>query len=427
MSALVRILRVSDVEGFAARVSSAGPGPEVARRAASIVAGVRRRGDAGVLRYEEKFGAARPERLRLTIPQIRAARRRVPGPVIAAIRASASRLAAAESALMRSLRPARLSSGGVRLEREFVPLRSVGCYVPGGLASYPSSAVMSVVPARIAGVKRIAVATPPGRGGMPSDAAVAAADICGATEIYCMGGAQAVAALAYGTRTVGRVDKIVGPGGAYVEAAKSLVSGHTPADMTAGPTELGIAADSSASPRHIALDMASQAEHSADASCFLATSSARLASQVDNALIELAVAATRSGIMQASLAKNAFIAVCRSRRDAVRLVELLAPEHAQIMTRNAARDAAAVRSAGLVLLGDTPSAASDYMLGSNHILPTRRGGRVRGPLSVLDFVKMRATARASRRELGRIMPHVAALAGAEGLDGHADAVSRRLL
>ncbi len=426
MRTLVAARKVANVAGFAADIKSSRITDAIRQDAASIIARVRRRGDAAVLDYEKKFGDARPAHLRVTPAQIRAARSRVSRKEIAAIRTVARRLAAAENATKRTLRPTQLREGGMRVRREFVPISSVGCYVPGASARYPSSAVMSIVPARIAGVKRIAVASPPGPDGRVDPLTLTAADMCGATEIYCMGGAHAIAALAYGTRTVKRVDKIVGPGGAYIEAAKLIVSQTVGIDMTAGPTELGIVADSSASPHHIALDMISQSEHGVHSACFMATDSARLAAAVSANLDALCAASPRSGIVRKSLSKNAFLAVCRSRREAIELVDLLAPEHVQVMTRNPARDARLVRNAGLLLLGATPSSASDYVLGSNHILPTRRGGRIRGPLSVLDFVKMRATAEASTGELRRMMPHIDTLANAEGLVGHAEAVRARL-
>ena len=422
----VAVRAVPDVGRFAAR---AWPTPRSARLehdVSSIVAGVARGGDAAIMRYERKFGAARPTALKVTRAQVRAAHARVSRREIAAIRAVASRLGAAEAATRRLLRAGTTSTAGAHVRREFVPLQSVGCYVPGGAARYPSSAIMSIVPARVAGVPRIAVASPPARDGEIDALTLVAADICGATEIYRMGGAQAIAAMAHGTRTIRPVDKIVGPGGPYVAAAKSLVSGTTAIDMTAGPTELGIVADSSASPRHIALDLVSQAEHSGDARCFLATDSERLARNVAALLANTVASSARSAIIRASLSKNAFIAVCKSRADALRLADLMAPEHVQVMTRSAARDAASVRSAGMVLLGDTPSAASDYALGSNHILPTGRGGRARGPLSVIDFVKLRVSARASRAALREIMPHIDVLAAAEGLPAHSAAVRGRL-
>ena len=426
MRTLVAISKVGNVESFVQRLRTRYDEKNITKQTMDIILRVKRDGDSAINFYEKKFGAATPKHIRITPQQIRDAQKRVTKKEFLAIKVIAKRLAFAETATKKILRPTTLRIGGMRLSREFIPLSSVGCYVPGGTARYPSSAIMSIVPARIAGIKRIVVASPPNSEGQIDPLTLTAANMCGATEIYCMGGAQGIAALAYGTPTVKPVDKIVGPGGAYVVAAKSLVSDKVGIDMTAGPTELGIIADSSASSLYIALDMVSQSEHSIHASCFLATNSVKLAQDVAKKLEELCITSARSKIVRASLSKNAFIAVCKSSHDAIRLVELVSPEHVQVMTKNPARDAKLVRSAGLVLLGSTPSAASDYALGSNHILPTRRNGRLRGPLSVLDFLKLRATVQTTRDELYRIMPHIDALASAEGLIGHADAVRGRL-
>lgn len=426
MGPTLAVRAVRDVERFAAGAWGAAATPRVARAASSIVDGVRRGGDAALLRYEARFGAARPASVRVTPAQVRAARSRASRAELAAVRAAASRLRRAEASTMSLLRARTLRLGGATVRREFAALRSVGCYVPGGAARYPSSAIMSIVPASVAGVPRIAVASPPGPDGEIDALTLAAADICGATEVYRMGGAQAIGALAHGTRTVRPVDKIVGPGGPYVTAAKLAVSATVAIDMAAGPTELGIVADAGADAGHAALDLVSQAEHSPEARCFLATDSARLARRVAQEAAEAAASAARSRIVRESLSRNAFVAVCASLPSALRLADLLAPEHVQVMTRSPARDAARIRSAGMVLLGDTPSAASDYALGSNHILPTNRGGRSRGPLSALDFVRLRVTAGATRAALRAAMPHIAALSAAEGLPAHADAVRGRL-
>ncbi|MDD9825605.1 MAG: histidinol dehydrogenase [Thaumarchaeota archaeon] len=426
MRAPLAVRSVRDVGRFAAGVWGGPPARPVERAVSSIVGGVRRGGDEALLRYEARFGAARPAALRVTPSQVRAARSRVTRSELAAVRAAASRLRKAEASTMSLLRARTLQIGGATVRREFAALRSVGCYVPGGAARYPSSAIMSIVPARVAGVPRIAVASPPGPDGEIDALTLVAADMCGATEIYRMGGAQAIAALAHGTPTIRPVDKIVGPGGPYVTAAKLAVSPTVAIDMAAGPTELGIVADSGADADHAALDLVSQAEHSPEARCFLATDSARLARRVAQRAAEAASATPRSGIVCKSLSRNAFVAVCPSLASALSLADLLAPEHVQVMTRSPARDAARIRSAGMVLLGDTPSAASDYALGSNHILPTSRGARSRGPLSALDFVRLRVTARAPRSALRSAMPHIAALSAAEGLPAHANAVRGRL-
>lgn len=395
---------------------------------------MRERGDAAVAEHEARFSRHnRP--VRVPRSEIARARRDAAPEALRAVAAARRRLLASERAVLSAFASGRAvtrTPAGTVIERRMVPIASVGCYVPGGLARYPSSAVMQVVPARAAGVRRIAVATPPATDGSIDPLTLAAADMCGATEVYRMGGAQAVAALALGTGSIPRVDKITGPGGRFVTMAKSIVSAHTPIDMVAGPTELGIAADSSADARLVAADLVSQAEHSADAFCFAATDSARKAREVAAALAEMAAAAPRGRTVRAALSARGFIAVCDSAADALDLCRMIAPEHLEIMIGGAAAarrapPPSAAPPAGLVLAGpDSPSSASDYMLGSNHVLPTGGTARARGPLSALDFVRLATVLRSTRRELEDVSGHVGALAAAEGLPSHHAAVMERL-
>lgn len=423
---MIRIARVPDPGRFASRVISARPGRR-AGAAEAILEDVRRNGDAAVRRYEKKFGGARISSLRVPARELERACSAVGAGELAALRLAKSRLERTERATRSLLRRQAHSSGGIRVSRAFAPIPSVGCYVPGGLAKYPSSVIMSVVPAKVAGVRRIAVATPPNPDGSVDPLTLAAARLCGADEVYRTGGVQAIGAMAYGTRSVPRVDKIVGPGGALVTSAKHLASGVVGIDMLAGPTELGIMADGSADPRIVALDLVSQAEHGCDTLCYVITDSQALAKRVDAALAGIVPGIEREGIVRASLSRNGFIAVCRGARGMAELAEALAPEHLQVMTGNPAASAAGITSPGLVLLGKyTPSAASDYIMGSNHILPTCGFGRSRGSLSVLDFVKLGTTVSASRASLAAAEGHMGALAGAEGLPNHHGAVRGRL-
>lgn len=413
----MRILYGDDPAVFGER-RPAGPDPSAVQ---SIMRDVRERGDEALLEYEKRFtGYAGP--LRVSPDEIRRAYGEVRPEVLDAIRAMASLLRETEQSLLDSLNGAPAPSG---MSRSFRPIPSVGCYVPGGRARYPSSAVMSVVPASVAGVGRIVVVTPPPGG---SDAAtLVAADHCGAHEIYWTGGAQAVAALAYGTATIPRVDKIVGPGGAIVTAAKRMASADVPVDMEAGPTELGIVADGAADPNMVALDLISQAEHSPDTICFMLTDSEALARRVADAVESRLETIGRSEIVRESLYGNGFLAVFGDIQSAVSAAERLAPEHLEVLTTDPERDAALLNSPGLILLGpETPSAASDYMLGSNHILPTGRQGRLRGPLSVLDYTKMRVTARADPSRMADILGRVGAITRAEGLPNHYTAVRGRV-
>ena len=313
------------------------------------------------------------------------------------------------------------------LKRSFVPIPSVGCYIPGGQARYPSSVVMSVVPAAVAGVKRIVVVSPPGRNGKIDPLTIAAAKRCGATEIYKVGGAQAIGALAYGTKTIPKVDKIIGPGGKFVSVAKSLVSDQTAIDMVAGPTELGIIADASSDPELVALDLISQAEHSKDTMCFVITQSKTMANQIQKSIEKLIPGTERSSIIKESISKNGFIAVCKNENEMVELANKIAPEHLELMVKNAKSLSQKITGAGLLLIGkNTPSAASDYLLGTNHILPTNGFGRTRGGLSVLDFLKLQTVVESEKSALRKISKSLKALTDAEGFPNHFRAVERRL-
>jgi histidinol dehydrogenase len=286
---------------------------------------------------------------------------------------------------------------------------------------------MSVVPARIAGVKRIVVVSPPGRDGKIDPLTIAAAKKFGATEIYKVGGAQAIGALAYGTKSIPKVDKIVGPGGKFVSIAKSLVSDQTAIDMVAGPTELGIIADASSDPELVALDLISQAEHSKDSMCFVITQSKTMAKQIQKSIEKLIPSTERSSIIKESISKNGFIAICKNQNQMVELANKIAPEHLELMVKNAKSLSKKITGAGLVLIGKySPSAASDYSLGTNHILPTNGFGRTRGGLSVLDFIKLQTVVEADRGKLHQKLRSIKALTDAEGLPNHYKAVKRRL-
>jgi histidinol dehydrogenase len=252
-------------------------------------------------------------------------------------------------------------------------------------------------------------------------------DICGANEIYKVGGAQAIAALSFGTKSIPKVDKVVGPGGAIVTAAKSMISNSTAIDMLAGPTELGIIADNSANPSYIALDIISQSEHSSDTFCFLITNSEKLAKSVNQIIRKSIQKIKRSNLVKSSLKQNGFIAICQNSSDMIKLANEIAPEHLQIMTKNPQTIASKITSSGLILLGNqTPSAASDYILGSNHILPTNGFGKTRGSLSVLDFIKINTEVTSTRASLSKISKYLDVFTKAEGLPNHFEAVKGRL-
>jgi len=389
----------------------------------SILNDVRKNGDSAVKKYERKFNGRKTSQLRVSAKEIKEARSKISRKEVTALRDMSVHLLHRREIYAIAERVENRGS----VYRYFVPIPSVGCYIPGGQARYPSSVVMSVVPARKAGVKRIVVVSPPGRDGKIDPLTIAAAKMCGATEIYKVGGAQAIAALAYGTKSIPKVDKIVGPGGKFVSIAKSFVSDQTAIDMVAGPTELGIIADASSNPELVALDLISQAEHSKDTMCFVITQSKTTAKQIQKSIEKLIPGTERSSIIKESISKNGFIAVCKNQNEVIELANKIAPEHMELMVKNARSFSKKITGAGLLLIGkNTPSAASDYLLGTNHILPTSGFGRTRGGLSVLDFNKLQTIVESKKSTLREISKSLKTLTDAEGLPNHYKAVKRRL-
>lgn len=422
----MRIIRVSNIDSFVPKVIPKQPQKNKSI-VESILNDVRKNGDAAIKKYEKKFSKANLMTLRVSQQEISNAYSKVTQEQVRAITVAKTRLQKTESAVKSLLKNLTINIAGVKISKKFLPIRSVGCYIPGGLAKYPSSVIMSVVPAKVAGVTRIVIVSPPNADGKIDPLTIVASDICGADEIYKVGGAQAIAALSFGTKSIANVDKIVGPGGAFVTAAKSMISDHTSIDMLAGPTELGIIADSSANPKYVALDLISQAEHSDDTFCYLITDSNKLAKSVDKNISEIIQKIKRSDHVKTSLKHNGFIAICKSKTDMIKLANKLAPEHLEIMTCNPHTLASQITSPGLVLLGSqTPSSASDYLLGSNHILPTNQFGKTRGSLSVLDFIKTNTHVTASKSALRDISTHLDVFASAEKLPNHYEAVRGRL-
>ncbi|AJZ75766.1 histidinol dehydrogenase [Candidatus Nitrosotenuis cloacae] len=391
-----------------------------------IINQVNLHGDSALTKFEKKFNGVDIKNLQVTKKEISEAYKFVSKDQINAITMTKDKLVKTETALKKQLKQIKITESGTKITKLFVPLSSAGCYVPGGLARYPSSAIMSIVPAKIAGVEKIVMVTPPNKQGKIDPMVLVAADICGADLIFKVGGAHAIAALAYGTKIVPQVDKIVGPGGSFVTMAKYLVSDVVSIDMLAGPTELVILADDSANPKLVALDLISQAEHSSDTRCCLITTSQNLANKVASEITKIISSISRKEIVQSSLQKNGFIAV-GSVSDAILLANKVAPEHIQIITKNPNNIAKQIKTAGLILIGqDTPSSASDYLLGTNHILPTNGFGRARGSLSVLDFLKIQTSVETTKLALKQINKHLKVLTESEDLPNHYDAVRGRL-
>jgi len=416
---LIKILQVRNVDSFveSRRQKTSDKDRKIVQ---SILDDVRKNGDTAVKKYEQKFNGIKTRSLRVGKKEANEAK--ITKAQFDALRLSALRLSKAQ----RSLKKRLTDAVGKLPDISFVPISSVGCYVPGGQARYPSSAIMSAITAAEAGVKRIVVISPPGSDGKIDPMTITVAQQCGA-EIYKAGGAQAIGALAYGTKSIPKVDKIVGPGGKFVSVAKAIVSEQTSIDMIAGPTELGILADSTADPELVALDLISQAEHSSDTMCFVITTSKTVAKQIQKSLEKLIPDVERREIVKQSISKNGFIAICKSQKEVIELANKIAPEHIELMVKNAKILSKSITGSGLVLVGDnTPSSASDYLLGTNHILPTSGFGRTRGGLSVLDFLKLQTIIETKKSTLSKISDKLNTLTDAEGLPNHYKAVERRL-
>ena len=416
---MIKILQVRNVDSFieSRRQKTSAKDRKVVQ---SILDDVRKNGDAAVKKYEQKFNRRKTNSLRVSKKEIKEAK--ITKSQFNALRLSALRLSKAQRTLKKKLLDSVSKLPGI----SFVPISTVGCYVPGGQARYPSSAIMSTITAAEAGVNRIVVISPPDFNGNIDPMTVYVAQKCGA-ELYKVGGAQAIGALAYGTKSIPKVDKIIGPGGKFVSIAKAIVSEQTSIDMIAGPTELGIIVDASADPELVALDLISQAEHSNDTMCFVVTKSKTIAKQIQKSLEKLIPVVERSEIVKQSISKNGFIAICKNQDEVINFANKIAPEHIELMVKNAKTLSKRITGPGLVLIGNnTPSSASDYLLGTNHILPTSGFGRTRGGLSVLDFLKLKTVVETKKATLSEISDDLKTLTDAEGLPNHYKAVERRL-
>ena len=399
---------------------------DVDAAARAIVADVRARGDAALIDYTRRFDRVDlSQGMRVAPEEIAAARAAVKADVLSALSLAHERI----RAFHERQRPADVrftDALGVDLGWRWTAVPSVGLYVPGGTASYPSSVLMNAVPALVAGVERIVMVVPTPDGAL-DPLVLVAADLAGVHEIYRVGGAQAVAALAYGTDTIRPVAKIVGPGNAYVAAAKRLVFGQVGIDMIAGPSEVLVLADGSANPGWIAADLLAQAEHDASAQSILVTDDDRLAEDVSRAVDGQLATLPRKDIAGASWRDFGAIIRVADLGDAIPLVDRLAPEHLEIMAGDAEGLAAKVRNAGAIFIGGyTPEAIGDYVGGSNHVLPTARSARFSSGLGVLDFMKRTSLLRCDADSLRQLAPAAIALGKAERLDAHARSVAIRL-
>jgi len=401
--------------------------PDLMSQVGSIIDDVHGRGDAALIDYAARFDGyvMQASELRVGEEELLRIASNVDANVLEALREAISNI-------RRFHEHERQESWeieteyGVRLGQRITPVERVGLYVPGGTASYPSSVVMNVVPAQVAGVPRIVVATPPRS--LHENPAVAAA-LCelGVSEVYAVGGAQAIAALAYGTETVARVDKITGPGNRYVAAAKKLVFGKVGIDSIAGPSEVVIIADDTAQAEFVAADLLAQAEHDEDASAILITTSERLANDVDAEVSRQSELLPRRTVVEKSLAQYGAILVVADLEEACAIVNELAPEHLEIVTHDHDAVAASILHAGAMFFGPyTPEAVGDYFAGPNHVLPTAGAARFSSSLGVYDFVKRTNVLCYSREALRHSAEKIATLAQAEGLAAHARSATIRL-
>lgn len=384
-----------------------------------IISDVRNRGDQALIAYAAKFDRAQLEQVIVPKEQIEDAVARCDPKYLSMLRRAKQNI---EAFHRRQIRQSFVIADqpGIVLGQRVIPLARVGLYVPGGTASYPSSVLMNAVPAKLAGVEELIIATPPGQDGRVRDEILCAAHVAGVDKIVMCGGAQAIAALAYGTQSVPRVDKIVGPGNVYVATAKRRVFGQVDIDMIAGPSEILVIADGQSSPRHVAADMLSQAEHDRDASALLLTESKQLADAVQQELERQIPLLERAEIARASIDKNGQIILVRDMAHALEIANQIAPEHLELMVDEPFALLGGVKNAGSVFLGrHAPEALGDYWAGPNHTLPTSGTARFSSPLSVDDFVKKSQFMYYEMDALRAVKDDVAAFARSEGLTAHA--------
>ena len=393
-----------------------------------IIQAVRRQGDAALLEYTARFDQVKltPELIAVSPAEFATAAAQVSAEFRQAIQVAAERIRRYHQRQLPQNWEYTDEIGAV-LGRRYVPLNRVGVYVPGGRAPYPSTVLMNIIPPQVAGVQSICVVTPPGKDGQINPHILVAAELLGVTEVYKVGGAQAIAALAYGTETIPRVDKICGPGNLYVTLAKKQVYGTVGIDMLAGPSEIAVVADVDANPRYVAADLLSQAEHDPEAGAFLVTTSSELAQAVENQLVQQLAKLERGATAREALNRWGRCFLVDSIEVGLDLVNRLAPEHLELYVADPERYLEQVRSAGTVFLGGyTPEPLGDYVSGTNHVLPTHGTARFSSGLSVDDFLKRMSYSQYPREALLHLAPSVVALAETEGFTAHANAVKVRL-
>ena len=385
---------------------------------------VSERGDAALREYELRFDGVQIDDFAVTAEEIDAAVAAVGAEYIRILKRAAANIERFHSAQIRS--DFSMNYDGITVGERFIPVQSAGLYVPGGTARYPSCVLMNCVPAKLAGVQNIIICTPPSKDGRIPDGILAAAKVAGADKVYKVGGAQAIAAMAYGTESIPKVDKIVGPGNVYVATAKKLVQGICGIDMIAGPSEILVIADETANADWLAADLLSQAEHDKLASAIMITDSEALATAVSAAVEKRLEKLPRREIAAESIKNNGKIIITESIMQAAELSDRIAPEHLELAVARPEKLLEQIKNAGSVFLGHyTPEATGDYMAGTNHTLPTGGTARFSSPLGVDDFIKKTQFIKMSREALENYYRDIAAFAESEGLNAHAESVKAR--
>ena len=415
---MIRIMKYGEVPNSEIFLRNM-PTMNVTDTVAEILRNVRERGDEALREYTEKFDHTQLESLVVTEEEMWEALDEVDPDFMRILRRAAENIRKFHSRQVRNSFIIN-DEDGILTGQKVIPVDRAGLYVPGGTAVYPSTVLMDVIPAKIAGVKEVILTTPPGRDGKINPAVLAAASVAGADRIVKIGGAQAIAALAFGTKSVPKVDKIVGPGNAFVAEAKRQVYGLVSIDMIAGPSEILVVADGKSNPAWVAADLLSQAEHDKVASAVLVTDSAELAEKVSEEIEKQIPELIRSEIARVSIDQNGKIIVADDLRAAIEIANEIAPEHLELCVDNPFDYLDGIRHAGSVFLGrNCPEALGDYLAGPNHTLPTQGTARFSSPLSVDDFVKKTQYTYYTKEALGRVAADVAAFAEKEGLTGHA--------
>lgn len=420
----MRIERVTNSVSLKRTIDS---GTEEQRKTVlEILATVQKEGDQALRTYTEKFDGVLLEALKVTESDFKEAYQKLDANLVPIIKEAAENIRDYHSRQVKQSWMT-MKDNGTILGQKITPLDAVGVYVPGGKAAYPSSVLMNVIPAQVAGVERIVMVSPPGKDGTIPAGVLVAADILGVKEIYKVGGAQAVGALAYGTETIKPVDKIVGPGNIFVALAKREVYGNVDIDMIAGPSEIVVLADETALPNEIAADLLSQAEHDERASSILVTPSMQLAEAVSEEVERQLSLLPREAIARASINDFGAIYVTGDLDEAIKVVNELAPEHLEIVTEEPTEQVGKIKHAGAIFIGRYSSEpVGDYFAGPNHVLPTNGTARFSSPLSVDDFTKKSSIISYSKKAIEENGPKIAAFARLEGLEAHARAVEERL-